>query len=101
VTRSIEWVAVGEPAGGTYSWSTNSAKVSLSNTSSATVTIASVSASTSQNDVTITVTYTVNSQSASASRQLTVVKPSSLDATSTDLSPTGQNCSVFGLNCTS
>lgn len=97
VTKSIQRTATGDPAGGTFSWSTTSTKVSLSNTTSATVTITSVSASTSRNDVTITVTYTVNGQSSSASTQITVVKPSSLTVISTNLNPTGLNCST--LNC--
>jgi len=80
VTRSIQRSATGSPAGGSYSWTTTSNKIALSNTTSQTVTITSVSQSNSKNDVTVRVTYTKNGQSATAEITLTVVKPATLQA---------------------
>ena len=84
------------PSGGTYSWTTSSNKVSLSNTSSANVTVTSAAASTASGDVPITLTYTVNGQSASATVNITVRKPSSLQLVSgsdtTD--PAGHTCTA-------
>jgi hypothetical protein len=92
VTKSIQLTATGNPSGGTFSWSKNSTKVTLSNTTSATVTVTSAVASDFRNDVTITVTYTVNNQSTTASQDITVVKPTSLTQTSSTPNPTGHTC---------
>ncbi|RMD57541.1 hypothetical protein D6833_13805 [Candidatus Parcubacteria bacterium] len=99
--NAIQLTASGTPSGGSYQWSTTSSRVSLSGTNTAQVTVTAVGASAMRDDVTVTVTYTVDGQSVSASKQLTVVKPSSLSVTSTSLNPMGQNCSSFGLNCNS
>ncbi len=99
VTRSIDLIAQVIPSGGTFQWTTNSSKVNLANSTSSTLTVNSVGASTSQNDVTVTVTYTVNGQSKTASKQLTVVKPSSLERLQDTFNPTGHACQ--DLDCAS
>jgi hypothetical protein len=76
--NSVTMTATGNPSGGTYSWSTTSSKVTLSNTSTATVTVTAASASSSQNDVPVKVTYTLNSQSGNATQNTTVQKPTSM-----------------------
>ncbi len=94
--KSITLTATGTPSGGTYSWTTTSALVSLTNATSATVTVTSVNPSTNKNDVPITVTYTVNSVSASATANATVQKPTSLAKTGTDSTTTPAACTTSG-----
>jgi len=76
--------AQGSPSGGTYSWSTTSARVTLSGTTLQTVTVTGQSESTSQNDVVITLTYTLNGQSATAQVSTTVQKPTFMGFVSLD-----------------
>jgi hypothetical protein len=76
--NSVTMTAQGNPTGGTYSWSTTSSKVTLSNTTSSTVTVTAASMSTSQNDTPIKVTYTVNGASSDATQNVTVQKPTSM-----------------------
>jgi hypothetical protein len=96
--NTIQLTAAGTPSGGTYSWSTTSSLVSLTNTSSATVTVRSVSQSSSQNDVTINLAYTKNVQTAHTLTTVTVQKPSSLFllATTYQGSPYGFNACASG-----
>jgi hypothetical protein len=83
--------AQGAPAGGTYSWSTASTKVTLSGTNLQTVTVIGQSESTSQNDVTITVTYTLNGQG-TAQQSVTVQKPTFMQFDSIDYSRAKSDC---------
>lgn len=76
--NSTTITATGTPDGGTYSWSTASNKVTLSNTTSATVTVTAVSESENTGDVTITVTYTKDGSSVSVDIPFTVQRPSSM-----------------------
>jgi hypothetical protein len=79
--NSVTMEAEGEPAGSdaTYSWSTTSSNISLSNITSdsfsSTVTVTGVKASTANS---ITVNYTVGGQSVSQTISVTVQKPSSM-----------------------
>jgi hypothetical protein len=90
--NSMTVVASGSPSGGTYSWSTTSSNVTLSNTSSATVTVTASAASSARGDTPITVLYKVNEQSASATVGITVVKPTSLSVMTDTTSPSGHTC---------
>ena len=71
---SNQITAIGSPAGGSFSWSTNNANVMLTNTSSnvVTTTAASVGAAT------ITTTYTLNGESTSGNVKVNVFQPSSI-----------------------
>ncbi len=73
--RSIQLTGTGNPSGGTFSWTSNSSNVTLTNTTSDTVTVTSVTESSAMNDVTVTLVYTVNGRGNSATKQLTVQKP--------------------------
>jgi hypothetical protein len=95
VNKSIQLIGTGNPSGGTFSWSTNSSNVTLSNTSSDTVTVTSANASSARNDVTITLVYAVNGQGNSATKQITVVKPTFIKFESQSTDPTGRNCGTY------
>jgi hypothetical protein len=90
--NSTTITATGSPSGGTYSWSTSSNKVSLTNTTSATVTVTGSIESQNTRDVTIMVTYTYNEASASQQVPFTVQKPTSMAYVSTDSSGTRKDC---------
>jgi hypothetical protein len=90
--NSINLTATGTPSGGTYSWSTTSSKVTLSNTTSATAVVTSASASSAVGDVPVKVTYTYNGKSSNVTKNVTVVKPISLSKTSDSANPTGHTC---------
>lgn len=85
--NSVKMQAIpqGVVAGGTYKWSTDSDKVTLSNVTfdpvnvTSTVTVTSVAESTSTNDVDIKVTYTVNGKDYTAHQLTTVQKPTFFD----------------------
>lgn len=94
--NSINLTATGTPSGGSYSWSSTSSRVTLSNTTSATVTVTSASASSAVGDVPVTVTYTYNGKSSNATQNVTVRKPTSLYVESDTTDPNGKACSV---NC--
>ncbi len=91
--KSITLTASGSPSGGTFSWNTTSGKVTLSNKTSATVTVTSVAESGSTGDVPIKVTYTKNGE-ATATKNITVVKPTSLFLESDITNQTGNMCTV-------
>lgn len=76
--NSIMLTATGSPAGGTYSWTTTSTKVTLGNTTSATVTVTSQAESGAPADVPITIAYTLNGQTGMATHNITVQKPTTL-----------------------
>ena len=100
--NAIQLTASGTPAGGSYQWSTTSSQVSLSGTSTPQVTVTAVSASAMRDDVTVTVTYTVDGQSVSANKQLTVVKPTSLQRGTDDFNANGKDCRPeIGIDCKS
>jgi len=90
--NTINLTATGTPSGGSYSWSTTSSKVTLSNTTSATVTVTSASASTAVADVPVKVTYTYSGTSNTATQNISVVRPTSLNKTSDNTNPTGHTC---------
>jgi hypothetical protein len=93
--NTIQLTATGTPSGGTFSWSTTSQNVTLSNTSSATVTVTSVSKSGSQGDTPVSVTYTVNGQSGAATQNLTVQQPTSQSIVAGTSSTTAEtSCTV-------
>jgi len=92
--NTIQLTANGTPSGGTFSWSTTSSKVSLSNTTSATVTVTSVSASTAQSDTPVKVTYTLNSQSGAATSYITVQKPTVLVILGPDTTTSEASCTT-------
>lgn len=74
--NSTNVIARGSPSGGTYSWSTSSNKVTLSNTTSSTVTVTAREKSGSIGDVTLTVTYTyTDGRSDTENIQMTVQQP--------------------------
>jgi hypothetical protein len=95
--KSITLTATGTPSGGTFSWTTTSSLVTLSNATSATVTVTSVNPSMNKNDVPIKVTYTVNGASANATANATVQKPTSLAKVGTD-STTSPTACMAGSN---
>ena len=90
--NSTTLAATGTPSGGTYSWTTSSSKVSLTNTSSATVTYTSVAASVNPGDVPITVTYTLNGQPGTSTVNITVSRPTSLSVVTDTTNSTGHTC---------
>jgi hypothetical protein len=92
--KTATLTATGTPAGGTYSWSTTSQLVTLSNAGAATVTVTSVNPSQMRNDVPINVTYTVNGVSASATANATVQKPTALAKTGTDTTTGPRACTA-------
>ena len=94
--NTINLSATGTPSGGSYSWSTTSSKLTLSNTTSATVTVTSASASTAVGDVPVKVTYTYSGTSSNATQNVTVRKPTSLYVKSDTTDPNGKACTV---NC--
>ncbi len=81
---SVQLIGTGNPPGGTFSWSTSSPHVTLSNTSSDTVTVTSVSESSGPLDVAIVLIYAVNGQGNSATKQITVQKPTFMTFMSVD-----------------
>jgi YD repeat-containing protein len=94
--NSMTLAATVDPSGGTYSWTTSSNKVSLSNTSTANVTVTSVAASAASGDVPIKLTYTANNQSTDATVNITVRRPSSLQLVpgSDTVNATGHTCNA-------
>lgn len=94
--NSITLTATGTPSGGSFSWSTTSGKVTLSNKSSATVTVTSAGASSSQGDTPVTVTYTYNSQQGSATQHITVQKPTLLVIEGPDSTTAEAECTTSG-----
>lgn len=77
--NTINLTAIGEPAGGTYSWSTASARVRLTDTASQIVSVESASASSSPGDVLIQVVYMMNGVvSDPSSITVTVQSPTSV-----------------------
>jgi hypothetical protein len=96
--NTINLTATGTPSGGSYSWSTTSSKVTLSNTTSATVTVTSASASAAVGDVPVNVTYTYSGTSSNATQNVTVRKPTSLYVESDTTDPAGKACTVTCLN---
>ena len=89
---SAPMTAQGNPAGGTYSWSTTSSNVTLSGTNLQTVTVIGQSESTTQNSVIITVTYTLNRQQGTAQQSVTVQKPTFMEFDSIDYSRAKSDC---------
>ena len=89
-------VATGNPAGGTYSWSTSSGTISLASTSSSSVQFTSQGASGSKGDTSVTVTYTLNGQSSRPATYsgITVHEPTSLTVASDSTNPTGKTYTV-------
>lgn len=102
--------ATGTPDGGTYTWSTSSANVTLSNTSSANVTVTAAAASQNRGDTPITVKYVINGDTnctnanncASSTGNITVSKPSSLFLVTDIPNSTGHTCDASATtnNCT-
>jgi hypothetical protein len=92
--NSMTLTAVGTPSGGTYSWSTTSSNVTLSNAGSASVTVTAAAASAYISDTPVKVTYTVNSNSGSVITNITVSKPTSLLLVTDSTNPTGHTCSA-------
>jgi hypothetical protein len=90
--------AASDPAsGGTFSWTTSSSVVTLSNTSSATVTVCSAtgqsSSASSKSGEAIKVTYTVsNTPSSPATTLVVVLLPSALVLQTSNFNPTGFTC---------
>jgi hypothetical protein len=84
--NTIQLTATGNPAGGTYSWTTTSSAVTLINASSATVTVQGKSGG----DATIKVAYTLNGQEGDASQSVTAQQPTGLGAS---VSSTDYDCS--------
>ena len=73
-------MATGSPSGGSYSWSTTSARVTLSNTTSSTVTVTAVSESATTGDVTINLVYTYDGKATpNVPIPFTVQKPTFMD----------------------
>ena len=68
VGSDIALTANGSPSGGSYSWKSSNADVTLANTSTATVAVAGTTAGTA----TVTVTYTMGEESTTASTSVTV-----------------------------
>ncbi len=88
--------ATASPSGGTFSWSTTSNKVTLSNTTSSTVTVTAEAESDATRDVTITLSYTYNNQTSTKEVPFTVQKPTfmdfiSVDGAGTETCPSGQS----------
>lgn len=71
---SNQVTAVGKPDGGTYSWTSDNANITLANASSSVVTTTAAAAGTSQ----LKVAYTVNGETATASGTINVFQPSSV-----------------------
>jgi YD repeat-containing protein len=92
--NSITLTAVPSDPGGSFTWYTNSTKVTLSNTTSETVTVTSQSQSAAANDVQISVAYHLGQYNVVGYRYLTVSKPTSLFLESDTTNPTGVTCSV-------
>ncbi|HEV2852020.1 MAG TPA: hypothetical protein VHC97_04375 [Thermoanaerobaculia bacterium] len=94
--NTVQLTAVGTPSGGTYSWTTSSNKVSLSNTSSDQVTVTAQTMSAAKGDVRVTVTYQTAQGSASAFLDLTVQKPSSLTRMNNSSTTSEASCTPPG-----
>lgn len=90
--NSNTYIATGAPAGGTYSWSSTSSKVSLSNGSSSVATVTAVSASAAIGDVPIKVQYSLNGTTNSATVNITVEQPTSLQVYSDTTNASGHSC---------
>jgi YD repeat-containing protein len=90
--NTIQLTAEPSEPGGTYSWTTTSTRVTLSNTTSQVVTVTSQSQSSSVSDVPIRVSYTTGGGTASATKNITVSKPTSLFLESDLTNPTGKAC---------
>jgi hypothetical protein len=87
--------ATGQPAGGTFRWSTSSSGVTLQNATAATVTVCSAAGYFSQNrgDVAVNVTYSADGETSSAATTtVTVLKPSALTTLSDATNATGHQC---------
>jgi hypothetical protein len=92
----VSITASGTPSGGSFSWTTSSGKVTLTNATTATVTVWAVADqfSAAAGDVSVQVVYTLNSvPSSPGTTTLTVLKPVSLTQTSSSSNPTAHTCS--------
>lgn len=94
--NAIQLSASGNPSGGTFSWSTTSGNITLSNSSSATVTVTSAAASTSEADTPVKVTYTYNSQSGITTQYITIQKPTYLVIYGPDSTTAEAACTTSG-----
>jgi hypothetical protein len=90
----VNITASSSPSGGSFSWTTSSSTVALTNTTNATVTVCSVADqySNAVGDVSVMVSYTAGGQSASATTTLTVLEPVSLTTTNDNANNTGHTC---------
>jgi hypothetical protein len=94
--RSLTVRAVGTPSGGTYSWSTTSNKVRLSNADRANVTVTSVSKSDQTGDVRLNVVYKVNGSEISGHIDLTVQQPTAMRFIRVNYNRRNDRCSTAG-----
>ncbi len=91
--NSIIITGTATPAGGTWSWTTTSNKVSLMNANSATVTIKSITQSGAAGDVPIKLTYTYNGTTVENNDiKCTVQKPTSFEWYSTTIDKANTGC---------
>ncbi len=98
--NSITLSTTGHPSGGTYSWTTTSSNVTLTNATSSQVTVTSSAASGTVGDTPITVTYTLGSQHPSQTGSITVEKPTSLQVIGDTTTANGHTCNASATNNT-